>query len=576
MEDSKSFEGRRKFLKTLAVGTATTIVASKLVSAQAVEANASAYSNPSGTNPAESFDFLVVGGGAAGCVVASYIAENTKASVALLEAGKSDWDPLIHMPAGSAKILEYEWHVWKDSTTPQFGTVMPYLSGKVLGGGSSINAMCYVRGQRRDYDEWQTAVGNTGKWSFDDLLPHFIAQEKNDTFHDQYHGIDGGLAVTVADNINELNKRCMKAFQEYGLPYNADYNGASQIGVSPVHRTIGDNKRCSAADAYLRPHIESGRVKLFTECTVTKVLMEGGKAIGVEYVEGDVFKKLFANATILSAGATHSPKILMHSGVGPADHLKAFGIKVLVDSPEVGENLVDHPVTPVVSYVKGDMGYQSLTRGAGMIGAGMRYVFMGDGPVASNGIETVSHWNPNDFSAEPTIQCYHIPLIEAQMGGYRSGLTLDMIVLRPKSKGWLRLADKDPLSMPLINPNFLTHPDDLKAMVGAIKEARKVFTQPSLRDLMEEEYTPGSQVKTDAELGEWARKSAQTMWHPVGTCRMGNDSRAVVDARLRVNGVENLRVIDASIMPNIVSANTNAPVQALARHAAQILVEDYR
>lgn len=230
----------------------------------------------------ERYDIVIVGAGAAGCVVASYLAEHIDASIALIEAGDMDRDPFIHIPAGFANILVHDRHVWKYETVPQHGTRRAYRSAKVLGGGSSINAMCYVRGQMRDFAAWQDTVGDAGKWSYEDLLPVFMAQERNDTFHDEYHGINGGLAVQLPKGINELNQYCLKAFQEYGIPYNPDYNGESQIGVSPVQSTVGNQRRCSAADAYLRPHLASGRVTLLTGKTVIRVLIEDKRAVGVE------------------------------------------------------------------------------------------------------------------------------------------------------------------------------------------------------------------------------------------------------------------------------------------------------
>ncbi|WP_262269477.1 GMC family oxidoreductase [Microvirga yunnanensis] len=526
----------------------------------------------------EAYDIVIVGAGAAGCVVASYLAEHTDASIALIEAGDLDSDPLIHIPAGFAKILAHDRHVWKYETVPQHGTRRTYRSGKVLGGGSSINAMAYVRGQPRDYAAWQDAVGDTGRWSYEDLLPVFMAQEDNDTFHDDYHGIKGGLAVQLPKGVNKLNQYCLKAFQEYGIPFNPDYNGKSQIGVSPVQSTIGNQRRCSAVDAYLRPHLDSGRVTLLTGKAVVRILIENRRAVGVELSDNGR-ETIRAGEVVLSAGAVHSPTILMHSGIGPAEQLRQHGIAVIVDAPEVGENLQDHPMVPVRAYVKGDLGYQAAAHGLGTVKAGLRYFITKDGPAAGNGIETVSHWNPFDFSAEPTIQCYHAPIIANQdlsATGDRSGLTFELVVLQPKSRGWVRLADSDPMSMPLIHPNFVGEEEDLRAAVQSVHAIRKVMAQESLAPAIEEEIDPGPSIQSDAEIGEWVKRAVTTMWHPVGTCRMGQDERAVVDARLRVRGVDGLRVIDASIMPNITSGNTNAPTQALARHATAMLVQDLK
>src|SRR3954469_13601440 len=526
----------------------------------------------------EAYDIVIVGAGAAGCVVASYLAEHTGASIALIEAGDTDPDPFIHIPAGFPKILAHDRHVWKYETVPQHGIKRPYRSGKVLGGGSSINAMAYVRGQPRDYAAWQDAVGDTGRWSYEDLLPVFMAQEDNDTFHDEYHGIRGGLAVQLPKGINKLNQYCLKAFQEYGIPFNPDYNGRSQIGVSPVQSTVGNQRRCSAVDAYLRPHLASGRVTLLTGKTVARILIENKRAVGVEMSDNGR-EVILAGEVVLSAGAVHSPTILMHSGIGPAAQLRQHGIAVIVDSPEVGENLQDHPMVPVRAYVKGDLGYQAAAHGLGTAKAALSYLIPKDGPASGNGIKTVSHWNPSDFTAEPTIQCYHVPIIAVDgisPSGDRSGITFELVVLQPKSRGWLRLADSDPTSMPLINPNFVGDERDLKAAIEAVRAIREVMAQPSLVDVIEQEIDPGPNAQSDAEIGDWIKSAVTTMFHPVGTCRMGKDDRAVVDARLRVKGVDGLRVIDASIMPNITSGNTNAPTQALARHASAMLVEDLK
>jgi choline dehydrogenase len=522
----------------------------------------------------EAFDVVIVGAGAAGCVVASYLAEHSDASIALIEAGEMDRDPFIHIPAGFAKILASGRHIWKYETIPQHGTKRIYPSAKVLGGGSSINALCYVRGQKRDYAVWQEAVGDTGNWSYDDLLPVFIAQESNDTFHDDFHGIDGGLAVEQPKGINALNQYCLKAFQEYGLPYNPDYNGKSQIGVSPVQSNVGHQRRCSAVDAYLRPHLASGRVNLLTGRTVVRVLLENNRAVGVELSDD---QRIAAREVVLSGGSLHSPKVLMHSGIGPAEQLRQHGIGVIVDSPEVGENLHDHAIVPVRAYVRDDLGYQSAALGFGTVKAGLRYFATKDGPASGNGIETVSHWNPADFTAEPTIQCYHVPIIAVDgitPTGDRSGITFELVVLQPKSRGWVRLADGDPTSMPLINPNFVGDERDLKAAVESVRAIRKVMAQASLVDVIEQEIDPGPNVQSDTEIGDWVKSAVTTMFHPVGTCRMGQDERSVVDSRLRVRGVDGLRVIDASIMPTITSGNTNGPTQALARHASAMLVED--
>lgn len=527
----------------------------------------------------KSFDVVIVGGGAAGCVVAGYLAEHSNASILLLEAGDEDRDPLIHIPAGFAKILQQGRHMWPFQTVPQFGTPRPYISGRVLGGGSSINALAYVRGQKRDYDFWQQAAGPSGQWSYERMLEHFLAQERHDTLHNKHHEIGGSLAVQMPRSINPLNLLTMKAFQEWGLPYNPDYNGETQHGVSPVQVTINGARRCNAADAHLRRHLESKRVTLRVNARVTRIILDKGRVTGVELLSGKSREIVHAGHVVVSAGAIHSPVLLKRSGIGPASELSPLGIPVQVDAPDVGENFHDHPCVSVNAFVKGRIGYQEASHGRGAIVAGLRYFATRDGPAASNGIESVAYWNPYSPSDDPLLQCYHTPVISedgVSPKGHRSGLTLELILLHPRSRGWIRLADADPTSMPLINPNFLGEKDDLDALVTGVRAAREVMAQPSLRDVVEEENAPGAATQSNEAIAEWIKGHVATSWHPVGTCRMGSDPRAVVDPRLRVNGVDGLRVIDASIMPVIVSANTNAPTQALARNGAAMMVEDIR
>ena len=525
------------------------------------------------------FDVVVVGSGAAGSVIADYLARKTEATIAVIEAGGIDHDPMIHIAAGYSNILSHDRHVWTYDTVPIHGSVRRYRMGKVVGGGTSVNAMCYVRGQKQDFDAWQDAVGDTGDWSWETMTRTFIEQEKNDTFHNTHHGIDGHLSVELPRGINELNRRCMKAFQEYGLPYNADYNGDSQVGVAPVQSNTENGKRCSAAVAHLHRHVKSGRVTLLTGLTVTRVLLDGTRAVGVCTLSKGVEQDITADLVIVSAGAVQSPKILMHSGIGQKVQLEKFGIPVRVDLPGVGENLHDHPIIPVTAYVKGKMGYQNSAHGFGSLVAGARYFLTNDGPASGNGIESVSYWDPANLeNEEPTVQCYHEPVIALDglnATGSRSGVTFATVVLQPKSRGWVRLADADPTSMPLINPNFIGHDYDLKVGIEAVKAVRKVMAQQSLAEVIEEEVLPGLDKQSDEQIGEFVKSVATTMWHPVGTCRMGIDEGAVVDATLKVKGVERLHVIDASIMPAITSGNTNAPTQALALHASKMLVSAY-
>ncbi len=531
--------------------------------------------------PKTVYDVIVVGAGAAGCVVAGRLAERTGARIALLEAGLNDFDPLIHIPAGFAKILQKDWHVWPYDTVPAEADDRPrrYRSGRVVGGGSSINAMCYVRGQPRDYAKWQEAVGDTGAWDYETLLTHFREQEHSDTFSNKYHGTSGGLRISLPKGINPLNAACLTAFQEYGLEFNPDYNGEHQRGVSPVQGNYYNGKRYSSAVAFLRPALATGRIDLKTRATTTRILLENGRAVGVEYVHNAKSKKLFADQVVVCSGAIHTPKLLMLSGIGAPEQLEKHGIAVRAASLEVGHNLQDHPIVPLTAHCLDGYGYQRAAQGLGMVKTGLQYFLMKAGPAASNAIDTVSYFDPDDLRAEPTIQCYHVPIISEDglsPSGKEAGITFELVVLQPESRGSIKLKSHKVEDAPLINPNFLGEKRDLDSAVKSIQVMREVMRQPSLRGVLKAEVTPGSEVKSEADLAAWAKKVATTMWHPVGTCRMGSDDRAVVDGHLRVNGVDNLRVIDASIMPNIVSGNTNAPTMALARHGCDIMIEDLK
>ena len=524
-----------------------------------------------------SYDVIVVGGGSAGCLIAGRLAQETDAKVLLIEAGGHDTNPLIHIPSGFSKLLQYGWFLWPYMTVPQAqldGRPRPLQQGKGLGGGSSINAMVYVRGQRRDYQRWQDAVGTTGQWSYDDLLPHFVGMEGNDFFAGPLHGTDGPLKVSQPVQVNALNQAAIKAFQQAGLPYNPDYNAGQQRGVGPCQLTIGDARRCSSAVAFLDPAKSRSNLTIVTRALVTNIVFEGDRAVGVDYIRSGKTVRALAGEVVLSAGALNSPRILMLSGIGPEAELTRHGIKAMVASPDVGRNLQDHPQVLVGARCRTNMGYAKNAKGLGMIAAGVRYYLTRQGPGATNGIESVSYYNPDDPNGEPTVQSFHSAVIaDEERGSPKSyaGLTINSVVLQPRSRGQVTLKDADPRSAPVFDPNYLIDPEDMRVMVAGVRYCREVLKAPALRDIMEPEMLPGLDIQSDEDLAAYARRNLTSMWHPVGTCRMGADEAAVVDAALRVRGTRNLRVIDASIMPNLTSGNTNAPTMALASKGLDLI-----
>ncbi|MCJ2094556.1 GMC family oxidoreductase N-terminal domain-containing protein [Methylobacterium sp. J-072] len=536
---------------------------------------------PSSSVPTTNHDVIVVGGGSAGSLIAGRLAAETDAEVLLLEAGGRDTDPLIHIPAGFAKLLQHGWFLWPYETVPQAqldGRPRPVQQGKGLGGGSSINAMAYVRGQPEDYEHWAEAAGGTGAWSWQDLLPHFVAMEGNDLLAGPWHGTDGPLKVSQP-HLNPLNQAIVKGFQQVGLPYNPDYNGAVQRGVGPCQLTIGDNRRCSAAVAFLHPAKGRPNLTVRTRALATRIILEGDRATGVEYLRNGRPHRALAGEVILSAGALNSPRLLMLSGIGPKDELARHDIRLLVHAPDVGRHLQDHPQVPVTARCRGDWGYARAASGLGMLRAGLQYVLTQTGPAATNGIESVCYFNPDDPDGAPTIQSFHAAAIaNAALGKPEPypGLTLENVVLQPRSRGYVKLRDADPRSAPVFDPNYLGDPEDMRRMVAGLRYVREVLKAPALRHLLEDdpELLPGRTVQSDADLAAHARRTLTCMWHPTGTCRMGADADAVVDPALRVRGVRGLRVVDASIMPRIVSGNTNAPTLALASKGLAMIKDE--
>ncbi len=530
------------------------------------------------------YDYIVVGGGTAGCLVAGKLVSEHGARVLVLEAGPDDRNPLIRMPAGFVKLLGVERYMWFYKSVPQahLGGRTPIVpQGRVLGGGSSVNAMVYMRGQPRDYDQWADEIGDE-QWSYNALLPYFMAMEDNQRLNDEYHGVGGPWKVSDLDHMSELSRAFVLAAQAAGLPHNGDFNGRTQRGVGAYQVSTRDGRRCSAVDAFLRPAMGTGRLDVKTSCLVHSLIIENGRAVGVRYSREGARSSGVAEArcdgeVLLAAGAIATPKLLMLSGIGPAEHLASHGIRTLVDLPGVGANLQDHTETPVVALCNGPYGYYGHDRGWKQIRNGLEYLANRTGPVTSNGVEAGAFFDPDNLSADPKIQQFCVPSVYLdkdhtdQKASY--GLTLNSCVAKPRSRGSVKLASDNPSDQPLVDPNYFGDPEDLRLSLGGIRMAREILRQEPLRSMISHEVFPGPDKVTDEDLAAHAKRFVKTVYHPMGTCRMArdNDPMGVLTAEMRVRGVDGLRVVDASAVPAIVSGNTNAAVLVVADKAVEFL-----
>ena len=527
------------------------------------------------------YDYVVVGGGSAGCVVAGRLAGEFGARVLLLEAGGPYKDWILKVPAGFSKILGGTRYLTQHHTVPQEqlgGRVQLIPQGKVLGGGSSINAQAYMRGRAVDYDIWGE-MAKTDLWSWDAILPHFTRTERNQKFNNRFHGTTGPLRVSDPGFICEMSHLYVKTVQGMGLPYTPDFNQGNPSGVGYPQLTLGGGRRCSAVDAFITPLSGNNNLEVVTGASVRRVLVENGRALGVEYVrDAQTFMVRTDGEVLLAAGALVSPQLLMLSGIGPAEHLRGFGIAVAADLPGVGENLQDHCGAPVIANAPGGYGYHRQDVGVRMMLNGIEYLAFGRGRIATNGVEACSFHVPEDGNGDPVVQVWCVPKTSYVDEDVRDvpnidGVTLHAVLMRPRAQGWVRLRSADPTNLPLVNPNYLGHPDDMKHLREGMRIARKILEAGPLKDIVREELVPGAEATSDAALDAHLRRTVKTDYHPVGTCRMGSeaDPGAVVDATLRVRGVEGLRVVDASVMPKLVSANTNAPTMALADRAVSLM-----
>jgi choline dehydrogenase len=524
------------------------------------------------------YDFIIVGGGSAGSALAARLSEDPDARVLLLEAGPRDWNPYIHMPVGFYKTTKGPL-TWRYELAPQEhqGGITPlYPQGRVLGGGSSINAQVYIRGNAADYDGWAD-MGCPG-WAYENVLPYFRRAESNETFSAPYHGIDGPLSVVNQRHPHRLSKAFVQACQEYGLPFNPDFNGASQAGAGLYQTTNRDGRRCSAAVAYLRTAAKRPNLEVRTGIMVSRIVIENNRAVGVEIARGGgTITERASREVIVTSGAIGSPKLLMLSGIGPADHLTGHGIKPVVDLPGVGRNLHDHLDVFMMYNVRNVDSYDVYKKAARKVMPAIEYALFRSGPISGTIVEGGAFCRTDPSLSAPDLQYHFLPGTgveevndtDATVTG--NGCTLNGYFMHPRARGAVTLKSGDLRVAPSIDPNFLGDPYDLDRSIDCVRVGQEIMAQPAMAKFATDEFMPGPRCKSRADYEAYVRKSARSGYHPVGTCKMGQDPMAVVDPQLRVHGIDGLRVADSSIMPRLVSGNTNAPSIMIGERASDFI-----